>query len=136
MELTWDSVVRAPIAPHEVNSAVNWGEMVSNRLSAHTRIVFSRQLTEKFAGGRKSHFGQLQQQLSSNSQPSIDLKRSRHARVIDKAFPAHCCPWLLEVHPHKDQKVVFCFIRVRFEQFCVFDGLSCVVDGAWPMDRS
>lgn len=26
---TCDSVVRAPIAPHETSSAVNWGEMVS-----------------------------------------------------------------------------------------------------------
>jgi hypothetical protein len=110
---TWDSVVRAPIAPHEVNSAVNWGEIVSARPSEHVRIAL-RRLTQKFARGRKSHFSQLQQQLSSDPQTSIDLKRPRHTRIINHSFPAHRCPWLLEVDPHKDQQVIFGFIRVSF----------------------
>ena len=91
---TCDSVVLAPIAPQLVNSAVNCGEIVS-RLPAWFSIHKSDNAshergkrTKEFTSSRQTHLGQIQQQLSSDPQPLVNLESPVHVGVVDESFPS------------------------------------------------
>jgi hypothetical protein len=76
-EASWrwlcDSVVRAPIAPHAIRSAMYCGEMQVEELGAarHAQLV------------------QLAQELPREPDPLVDVEGLVQARVVDEALPSH-----------------------------------------------
>jgi len=82
---TCDSVVRAPIAPHELKSARYCGEMTSARQLG--RLVQRCQLTKELSSSRKANLSDVQQQFSGNLETPVDLVRAVHVRVWREPCP-------------------------------------------------
>src|ERR1044072_3673527 len=65
---TCDSVVRAPIAPQEIRSAMYCGLIV-----------------QEFGAGRQAHFIDVAQQFARHAQAVVDAEAVVHVRIVDHA---------------------------------------------------
>jgi hypothetical protein len=82
---SWDSVVRAPIAPRDNKSAKNC------RQSPHPMSTYLRRnRIQHFTGNRNPHIRQITKQFSRNSQPLVYLETSVNIRIVYKSLPSHC----------------------------------------------
>lgn len=96
-----DSVVRAPIAPHEIQSYIHEGNTITI-LSAYCRRIFrkrqaKRHITysnvlwgdgiEQLATDWNTHVRQITKELSSDSNTLVDFERVVDIRVVDESFP-------------------------------------------------
>lgn len=85
---TCDSVVRAPIAPHETSSAVNWGEMVSveynNKCECQRRLAIIQAYrtgrTEELASGRETESVDLEEERAGNAESTVDGEPASQTR--------------------------------------------------------
>jgi cobaltochelatase CobN len=117
-EASWrcdcDSVVRAPIAPHAMRSAMYCGEMRSrNSVPAGTPILVD-----------------LEEELARQAQALVHVEGLVEARVVDEALPAHRRARLLEVHAHHDGEVVLQALALFLQALRVLDRRAVVVDRA------
>ncbi len=87
---TWLSVVRAPIATHDVRSAMCCGICVSRNSDA----------------GRQPEVVDVEQQLARQPQPLVDVKALVEVRIVDEPLPADRGARLLEVGAHHDDQLV------------------------------
>lgn len=69
--------------------------------------------------------------MPCDSESFVDLKAIVDIRVVDQTFPSHSRPWLFEVRPHDDEKVVVVFSLKLEKSFRIVKGGGWVMDGAW-----
>lgn len=78
---SWDSVVRAPMAPQEIKSAMNWGG----------------DGIEELGPDGDTTVGELAEQVASNAETLVDLERAINVGVVDQTLPADSRARLLAV---------------------------------------
>jgi hypothetical protein len=119
-EASWrcvcDSVVRAPIAPHAMRSAMYCGEMRSRNSvpQGHADLVH------------------LEEELARKAQPLVHVEGLVQVRVVDEALPADGGARLLEVNAHDDREVVAQPVALALHARRVLDRRLVVVDRARP----
>ncbi len=87
-----------------------------------------------FGRSWQAHFGQVQQQLTTDVQTVLNLERVVQVRIVDQALPANGGTWLLEIHAHDQIQGIGHFRREHFQALGVFVGCLDVVDRARPDD--
>ena len=85
---TWLSVVRAPMATHDVRSAMCCGICVSRNSDA----------------GRQPEVVDVEQELPRQPQPLVDVEALVEVGIVDEPLPADRRPRLLEVAAHHDDQ--------------------------------
>jgi len=86
---------------------------------------------KRFGGSGQAHFGQVQQQLTTNVQTVLDLERVVQVRVVDQAFPADGGTRLFEIDAHHQVQGVGHFCRQYLEALSIFVCGLEVMDRAW-----
>ena len=116
---TWLSVVRAPIATHDVRSAMCCGICVSRNSDA----------------GRQAHVVDVEQQLARQAQALVDVEALVEVGIVDEPLPADRRARLLEVAAHHDDQVVRVARRpARCSRLAYSSAAFGVVDRAGPGD--
>lgn len=89
---------------------------------------------EHFRSNWHSSAGEVDKELSRNSETLVNLERVVDIRVVNQTLPANSCPGLLEVGTHHNAEVVRELVRELLELSSVLVGGGRVVDGAGAYD--
>lgn len=73
--------------------------------------------------------------MSREAKPLVNLKAVIDFWVVDEAFPANCCTWLLKIASHNNDEIILVFLFQFHEAVAVFEGCRWVVDGARADDN-
>ena len=102
---TWLSVVRAPIATHDVRSAMCCGICVSRNSDA----------------GRQPQIVDVEQQLPRQPQPLVDVEALVEVGIVDEPLPADRGARLLEVAAHHDDQLAGVAVGERLQPLRVLE---------------
>ncbi len=89
---------------------------------------------EELRSGREPHVVDVEQQLSGEAQPLVDVEALVEVGIVDEALPANRRPRLLEVAPHHEDQVVGVACRQLLEAVGVLQAGLLVVDRAGSGD--
>src|SRR5690606_41447026 len=86
--------------------------------------------SDSFTGNLDARLGEINKELSGNSQSLVDLERLINIWVVDETLPSNGGTRLLEVGTHDDDKVILKLVAELDQACSVFEGCGWVVNRA------
>lgn len=140
---SWDSVVRAPIAPQEITEgrSVGWNQTREGKPTVSNEL--RRNGVKKFRANRDAEVSKVAEELASSAETLVDLEAAIDIGIVDESLPANSGTGLfteedvralipkeeinVQVSTHDDLKI-WEFGNLRLQELGILDRLFGRVD--------